>query len=279
MDQANTKAPALFYENKKLTYFELETRANHLAQELRSAGVGRNTIVGLCAERSMELFIGMLGILKAGGAYLPLDPKYPIERRTFMLADAAVQFIVTQPQFSGLYDGGEQRLFLLAPFDDQPLDHQAPPVLNVTQPGDLAYLIYTSGSTGQPKGVPVTHANLIHSTVARMKYYPEPVKRFLLLSSFAFDSSVAGIFGTLCRGGALVLPVQGQEQDVNALGEIIQRYQVTHALCLPSLYSLMLEYSDPDELRSLEVVMVAGEACPHTSGQAAFFYTARYGSV
>jgi amino acid adenylation domain-containing protein len=256
------QAPTLFFENSKITYFELETRANHLAQELRAAGVGRNTVVGLCAERSIELFIGMLGILKAGGAYLPLDPKYPIERRTFMLEDAAVQFIVTQSQFSGLYDGTERKLFLLPPFDGKPFDQPVAPVVNMTQPNDLAYLIYTSGSTGQPKGVPVTHANLIHSTVARMKYYSQPVKRFLLLSSFAFDSSVAGIFGTLCSGGALVLPVQGQEQDVNALGELIQRYQVTHTLSLPSLYSLLLDYSDADELRSLEVVMVAGEVCP-----------------
>jgi amino acid adenylation domain-containing protein len=254
------QAPALWFEGHKLVYADLDKRANQLAHRLRSAGVQRNTIVGLCAERSFELFIGILGILKAGGAYLPLDPKYPLERREFMLQDADAHYVVAQAQFSDLFDGQKQQLFTLATEDL--IDLPEKPLPDVSQPGDLAYLIYTSGSTGKPKGVPVTHANLIHSTVARIEYYPEKVKRFLLLSSFAFDSSVAGIFGTLCGGGALCLPAPGEEQDVNALANLIQRYKVSHLLSLPSLYSLLLTYSDPEQLRSLEAVMVAGEACP-----------------
>jgi amino acid adenylation domain-containing protein len=254
------QAPALWFNGHKLVYADLDKRANQLAHRLRSAGVKQNTIVGLCAERSFELFIGMLSILKAGGAYLPLDPKYPLERRAFMLQDADAQYVVAQAQFSDLFDGQKQQLFTLTANDLIDAPETPPP--DLTQPGDLAYLIYTSGSTGKPKGVPVTHANLIHSTAARIEYYPEKVKRFLLLSSFAFDSSIAGIFGTLCGGGALCLPAQGEEQDVNALADLIRRYQVSHLLSLPSLYSLLLTYSDPEQLRSLEAVMVAGEACP-----------------
>jgi amino acid adenylation domain-containing protein len=142
------------------------------------------------------------------------------------------------------------------------LQSPEPPPTSAARPEDLAYIIYTSGSTGKPKGVPVTHANLIHSTTARIHYYPAKTENFLLLSSFAFDSSVAGIFGTLCAGGTLCLPAQGQEQDVAALAELIDRYRVTQLLCLPALYSLLLEYTAPQRLASLKAVIVAGETCP-----------------
>jgi myxalamid-type nonribosomal peptide synthetase MxaA len=253
--------PALLFENQSMSYQTFNERANLLANNLRSKGVGRNVVVALCAERSFELFIGMLGILKAGGAYLPLDPKYPLERRDFMLKDAGVQHVVTQSQFAGSFQRDTQHLFLLQPGAERAAD-QADPLQNITQPSDLAYVIYTSGSTGKPKGVPVTHANLLDSTAARIRYYPEKTERFLLLSSYSFDSSVAGIFGTLCAGGTLCLPAQGQEMDVNVLAELIYWYKVTHMLCLPSLYSLLLEYTDHRQLNSLAAVIVAGEACP-----------------
>jgi amino acid adenylation domain-containing protein len=125
-----------------------------------------------------------------------------------------------------------------------------------------AYVIYTSGSTGQPKGVPVTHRNLVHSTFARFDMYQQPVGCFLLLSSFAFDSSVAGIFWTLCSGGALCLPMQREEQDANAIIRLMHEHAVTHTLCLPSLYQVLLEHAPAGALRALQVVIVAGESCP-----------------
>ncbi|MEQ1894626.1 MAG: non-ribosomal peptide synthetase, partial [Planctomycetota bacterium] len=127
---------------------------------------------------------------------------------------------------------------------------------------DLAYVIYTSGSTGKPKGVPVTHANLAHSTRARLAYYRQPVERYLLLSSFAFDSSVAGIFWTLVSGGTLVLPPEGFEKELTELPALIARERPTHLLGLPSLWSLLLEQAPPDALASLTTVIVAGESCP-----------------
>jgi amino acid adenylation domain-containing protein len=133
---------------------------------------------------------------------------------------------------------------------------------NQVNSDELVYVIYTSGTTGQPRGVLVSHRNLVHSTIARMNYYPEPVNNFLLLSSFAFDSSVAGIFWTLCQGGTLVLPQQGLEQDIRQLTALIAKREVSHILCLPSLYSLILEHAAPQKLKSLQTVIVAGEACP-----------------
>ena len=113
------------------------------------------------------------------------------------------------------------------------------------------------GSTGEPKGVQVSHRNLVHSTTARDHHYDRWPSRFLLLSSFAFDSSLVGIFWTLCRGGTLVLPEPGAERDIGRVGGMIERHAVTHVLCLPSLYRILLDH----EWASLATVIVAGEAC------------------
>ena len=123
-------------------------------------------------------------------------------------------------------------------------------------------MIFTSGSTGRPKGVVISHQNLMYSTAARIAYYPESPQSFLLLSSFAFDSSVAGIFWTLCTGGSLVLPGEGKSQDIHNLELQISQHKVSHTLCLPSIYTLLLRYANADALKSLNTVIVAGEVCP-----------------
>ncbi|MEM8785874.1 MAG: AMP-binding protein, partial [Pseudomonadota bacterium] len=128
------------------------------------------------------------------------------------------------------------------------------------QPDDKAYVMYTSGSTGDPKGVVVNHANLRHTTLSRRLVYGDGPNVFLLLSAFSFDSSVAGLFWTLCAGGALVLVRPRAEQDLQALSALIEREAVTHTLCLPSLYRLVLE--EGEALGSLQTVIVAGEAVP-----------------
>lgn len=251
---------AVVFEDRSLTYGELDQRANQLASVLREVGVGPNVCVGLYVERSVEMIVGMLGILKAGGAYVPLDPAYPSARLRFMLddSDAPVVLATLTPGPDLTYGGLRIILF-------ESLDSSGEVAWNekVDVSGDhLAYVIYTSGSTGQPKGVPVTHRNLTYSTFARLKYYPESPASFLLLSSFSFDSAVAGIFWTLSTGGTLILPRQRLEQDIDQLADLIAAQKVTHTLCLPSLYSLLLEHAGADQLASLKTVIVAGEACP-----------------
>jgi amino acid adenylation domain-containing protein len=137
-----------------------------------------------------------------------------------------------------------------------------------TEPGELgltranlAYVIYTSGSTGAPKGVMVEHGNLLHSTAARFRYYTAPVESFLLLSSFAFDSSIAGIFWTLSQGGALVLPSADAQFDLRSIGRLVARHRVTHLLCVPSLYLPLLDGVSAGDLATLSAVIVAGEEC------------------
>ncbi len=254
---------ALTCGDDALTYEQLNLRANQLAHHLLERGVGPDALVGICVERSLDIVVGILGILKAGGAYVPLDPAYPKERLAFMLADAQVSILVTQQNvLSQLPETSLELVCLDADWPEIAQENCENPAQQA-RPDNLAYVIYTSGSTGNPKGVLVSHRNLLHSTAARLDYYPEPVTRYLLLSSFAFDSSVAGIFWTLCTGGTLVIPAYAVQKDPQQLTQLIAQERISHLLCLPSLYGLCLEsLRDSDSLASLQVVIVAGEVCP-----------------
>lgn len=252
---------ALIVENRELTYEQLNAEANRLARYLRDRGVGPDQLVGVCVDRSVEMFVALLAVLKAGGAYVPLDPTYPRDRLAFMLEDAGIRLLLTleglQPRLP-VHQAETVRLDI----DRDCWGSASSANLAAAAGADhLAYVIYTSGSTGRPKGVMVTHRTLVHSTLARVLYYPRVPNRYLLLSSFAFDSSVAGIFGTLCRGGTLVTPHEEHYRDVQYLTRLIAEKQVTDLLCIPSLY-LHLLGSAPERLTSLQCVMLGGEAVP-----------------
>jgi len=207
------------------------------------------------------MIVGVLGILKAGGAYVPLEPAYPQERLAMVLEESGAPMLVTQQHVvAGLPPHQADVVCLDSQWQEIAQENGHHPISPV-QPENLAYVIYTSGSSGRPKGVCVTHRNLVHSTVARSIFYRQPPGCFLLLSSFAFDSSVAGIFWTLCSGGTLVLPAEGLQRDPQALVRLVQEQSVSHLLSLPSLHALMLEVAKKSELSTLKVVIVAGEAC------------------
>ncbi|MCE9667443.1 amino acid adenylation domain-containing protein [Myxococcus stipitatus] len=258
------QATALVCGAHRLTYAQLEARANQLATWLRAQGVGPEVRVGVCAERSPELVVALLGILKAGGAYVPLDPSYPADRLAFMLEDAKLALVLTQRPLLGRLDLPAERVLCLDSDWSRvaSLPSSAAPESGV-RPEHLAYVIYTSGSTGRPKGVEVTHANLAHSTFARVAAYPERMERYLMLSSFAFDSSVAGIFWSLAQGGTLILPRDGAHQEARQVADLVAREKATHLLCSPGLYQLLLsEHAESRALASLKVAIVAGESCP-----------------
>lgn len=251
-------------DNQSLTYTELNQKSNALATELQALSIKKNTFIGLLTGRSIEMMIGILGIMKAGGAYLPLDPEYPAERIEFMLEDADVPVIVTQEKYTQNLPDTQANILK---FEDIKVSGQTSPFVPIAigggvSKGNFAYIIYTSGSTGKPKGVPVTHQNLLDSTLARFDYYSQHPGCFLLMSSFAFDSSVAGIFWAITSGGTLLIPPRRIEQDTEQLNDIIYENKVTHTLLLPSLYDTLLQFSASEKLASLNTVMVAGEACP-----------------
>lgn len=248
---------ALRVGEQALDYATLDQRANGLAHALRERGVGPDSIVAVYGERSVEIVVTLLAILKAGGAYLPLDPGYPAERLSFMLHDARAHCLVTlRPLADGIeVPGSVARLALESGLPAA--QAQAPQMAIV--PANLAYVIYTSGSTGKPKGVMISHANACASTRARGEFYRAPLSRFLMLSSFSFDSSVAGIFWTLGQGGTLYLPEEQAHKDPALLATLITKHAISHFLALPSFYAQILEHLQQP---ALACVIVAGEACP-----------------
>ncbi len=262
-------ATALRCGEDALTYAELDQKAGKLAAFLQSHGVGPNIPVALCLDRSLEMIVGILGVLKAGGAYVPLDPANPDDRLRMAVADCQarillvkedsrrpalspeVQIVSIEAAVSGKAEGRTAHESQAKP--------QLQPQLQLT---DLAYILYTSGSTGIPKGVQVTHGNLAYSNQARLSYYKESPERFLLLSSYAFDSSVVGIFHTLTTGGTLVLPPSDFRWETEQLSALISENKITHTLTFPSLYGELIESAPPAHLASLRTVIVAGEPCP-----------------
>ncbi len=272
---------AVIADGSQLNYQQLSEKVNAIAGRLRDMGIGSNidevllrksggfkptafakqvdssNSVGLFVGRSTDMMAGILGIMKAGAAYVPLDPEYPAERIEFMLEDAAVSVVLTQEKLQERLPKTKAQILTF-----ESIEYTGANIDYLPASADLAYIIYTSGSTGKPKGVPVTHKNLLHSTRARFEYYPKHPGCFLLMSSFSFDSSVAGIFWTMASGGALLIPERRIEQDTNRLAEIIAEHSVTHTLLLPSLYEVLLKYASQEKLSSLNTVMVAGEACP-----------------
>ena len=254
------EAIAVWADTQSLSYQKLNAKANQLANYLRKCGVGPEVVVGICIERSLEMVIGILGILKAGGAYLPLEPATPADRLSFMLKDAGSRIVLTSRREKVEFPSEVEKVVTLDGWDA--LANESPGDLNVTvDPLNAAYVIYTSGSTGRPKGVVVTHLNLVNFLRAREAYYGEPIGTFLLLSSCSFDSSIPGIFGTLCQGGTLLLPPPRIEQDLRALMELVLSHSVTHAVLLPSLYTIILEHATAEVMASLRVVIIGGEPC------------------
>ncbi|NRB70553.1 MAG: amino acid adenylation domain-containing protein, partial [Xanthomonadales bacterium] len=255
----NPKQPALIVETGRLSYGELWERSQRYAEALVTRQVRPGDRVAIVLERGGEYVLAMLGVLRAGACYVPLDPSYPVQRIQAMLQDCKpAQIIAEEPQIQRL--GLEQERVL--PPATLSLAHSGPEAVPLPelQGQDLAYLMYTSGSTGKPKAVMVSHENLLASTMAREQFYAEAPDLFLLLSSFAFDSSVAGIYWPLTCGGALLVSPMALEQDMLALANLIERYKVSHTLCLPALAELLIELAPAQKLKSLRTLVVAGEA-------------------
>lgn len=263
------QAVALVYRERSISYAELNAQANRLARLLLEQGAGPEKRVALCISRCPELVVGILAILKAGAVYVPVDPAYPKDRQVYLLQDAGCEWLLTGSALLSSLDLADVRTICVDDVDAYAAYAGDNPEIPLHD-SHAAYVIYTSGSTGQSKGVVVSHGNLMHSTGSRNAYYREPVGCYLLLSSFAFDSSVAGIFWTLSQGGCLCLPEDSQVKDPAALGALIKRRRVTHLLALPSLYGLLLEHVPTVELKTLKTVIVAGEACSNPVTQLHF---------
>ncbi|MBE0339247.1 non-ribosomal peptide synthetase [Paenibacillus sp. 23TSA30-6] len=192
---------AVVFEDAKLTYRELNERANQLARTLRSQGVKPDQRVGLLAERSIEMIVGLLAILKAGGAYVPIDPEYPADRIRYMLEDSGAPIILLQQALADRISFGG---VIVALDDPQAYAQDGSNLVAVTGPEQLMYVLYTSGTTGQPKGVMVAHRSVANTVSWFAERYAAYVThRLILTAEYTFDPSVEQIFGALLHGGEL----------------------------------------------------------------------------
>lgn len=257
-------AVALVYEDERVTYAQLNTRANQVGHHLRGLGVRAEVAVGLCVERSVEMVVGLLGILKAGGAYVPLDPQYPQERHAFMLTDARMQFVVTQQALLAQLPAHQARVVCLdADHEAIAREREDNPVSNVTG-ANLAYVIYTSGSTGIPKGALITHANVARLFSATRSWFNFNEKDvWTLFHSYAFDFSVWELWGALLHGGKLVVVPYWVSRSPEAFYELLHAKQVTVLNQTPSAFRQLVAVEDSAtgvrEL-SLRLVIFGGEA-------------------
>jgi amino acid adenylation domain-containing protein len=219
---------------RALTYRELNERAEILAHRLRRRGVGPESIVGLCAERSPEMVVGLLAVLKAGGVYLPLDPAYPRERLAFMMEDSGARVLLTQASLAASLPVEGREVVLLE--GAEPGDGAEPAAGPRPVPANGAYVIYTSGSTGRPKGVLVPHASLVsYVRGAAEEAGIGAGDRILQFASLSFDTSAEEIFPCLTRGATLVLRDDEMVSSLAGFLHALERLKVT-VLDLPTAY-------------------------------------------
>jgi amino acid adenylation domain-containing protein len=261
--QQSPDAIAVVCKDRQLTYKELNNRANQLAHHLQNLGVGSETLVALCVEKSPEMLVGMLGILKAGGAYIPLDPIYPRERRLSKLRDAEVALVLTQAHLSHSLSGYGAALVCLDTDWSKICQQSTENLSSSVTAENLAYAIYTSGSTGEPKGVMIDHRSMVNHSLAVSKLYELAIQdRVLQFANISVDVAIEEIFPTWLCGGTLVIPSSEAYTSANSFLESIEHESVT-VLNLPSAFwnrlvdeISLLKQPLPKQLR---LVIVGGE--------------------
>ncbi|MFD4528139.1 amino acid adenylation domain-containing protein [Streptomyces sp. NPDC058470] len=229
-----------------LSYGELDGRADRLARYLTGVGVGRESVVGLCLPRGVDMVVALLAVWKAGGAYVPLDPEYPADRLGFMVSDSGAAVVLgTTGTLAGVPLDGV-RVVLLDEAQDVIAAGSGVPLETVVEPGQLAYVIYTSGSTGRPKGVAVAHRGVVNLAEVMRPVLGVGVGVVALqFASFSFDAAVLDVVVTLAAGGTLAIASGEERTDPEALAEMIRSAGVSVASVVPSLLAVLDPASVP----------------------------------
>ena len=255
-------APALAFADQTLSYAQLDARANQLAHALIARQVGPDVLVGIAAERSLEMVIGLLAILKAGGAYVPLDPEYPRERLSFMIADSGIKQLLTQSHLLPTLPIPEHvQTLCLAPCGSVFASFPSTAPHAWYDASNLAYVIYTSGSTGMPKGAGNSHRALTNRLLWMQQAYSLSADDTVLQKTpFSFDVSVWEFFWPLMTGARLVIAAPGEHRDPARLIELINAHDVTTLHFVPSMLQAFLQDANVSSCTGLTRIVCSGEA-------------------
>jgi surfactin family lipopeptide synthetase C len=251
-------AVAVTFQGEQLTYKELNARANQLARHLQRLGVGPETLVAICMERSAEMVVAVLGVLKTGGGYLPLDHAYPKDRLAFMLDDSRALVLLTQQHlFDALPENKARTLCIDRDWELIKSESTENPN-NIATARNLAYVIYTSGSTGRPKGVLIEHRGVNNLVAAQVRGFNIcQSSRVLQFASFSFDASVSEMFTALLSGATLVMETQNSLLPGPEFTELLRSRGITTVTLPPSILAALQSESLPN----LRTIVTAGEAC------------------
>jgi amino acid adenylation domain-containing protein len=261
--QAAPDAVALVSARKTLSYREMESRSNQLAHQLRGAGIGPEVVVGICDDRGPDMVVSALAVLKAGGAYLPLDPEYPADRLQFILDDTQAPLLITRGEIGERIGKGRWTVFNLDQAATQlAANPHTPPEVKVSEQ-NLAYVIYTSGSTGQPKGVQITHANLLNLVSWHNQAFSvSPADRASQLASLAFDAAVWEVWPNLVAGSSIHFPDNATRVSPRALKDWLLQEHITISFVPTPLAESLMDLDWPREAR-LRLLLTGGDTLRH----------------
>ncbi|MDB6038616.1 MAG: putative linear pentadecapeptide gramicidin synthetase LgrB, partial [Verrucomicrobiales bacterium] len=262
------EAIAVVFEGETLNYYELDRRAQILANFLIRRGIGPSSLVPLCLERSFEMVVGILGVLKAGGAYVPLEASYPDDRLAYVLKDTSARTVLTHARFASRLAGICSDSIEVAAIDwdwnlkERELESREEANIQVAS-NDPAYVIYTSGTTGRPKGVVVEHRPFVNRIVWMQKAYElKPEDRVLQKTPYSFDVSGWEFFWPLITGARIVFARPEGHKDPVYLRDIIRSEQITVLHFVPSMLRLFLAMEGACDCVTLKKVICSGEALP-----------------
>ena len=260
-------AIAVVFDERHLTYRELNSRSNQLAHYLRKLGVGPEVLVGLCVDRSLEMIVGLFGIFKAGAAYAPIDPGYPAQRIAFIVNDANAPVVLTQRNLIQTLSPLETTKIICLDSPEWTTSvGNAGNLKRIATNANLAYVIYTSGSTGKPKGVMISHRAIVNVMSWIQSAFPLDERDCVLQHmSISFDPSLLEILAPLFVGGRLVLARPGGHQDPAYLVQTIVQRRVTVLHVVPSTLSILLETPGFHACHSLRHVFCGGDALTEDS--------------